>query len=195
MKNKNFRSLAILLTALICLVNFNAGWAKPIDEKIKGAIDDCADSLKKGIDHLGDNLAEVQNYLDQYHWKGVIQDEASSKGVTLKDLQLNSHAKAAVVRPGEWIKGDVTYHLDHDKRSSLNSYRVVLGIYGPRSANGNWHEFDLARDKDSERFNVMAPQEPGIYQICFRVRENLSDVKEKGEKPDPKTTIGVIVVK
>ena len=202
MRDKKIRSLFILLTALFCVVSFNTGWAKKVDDKIKDAIDDVADFLKKGVDAVGDNIEALQNYLDNYHWKGLIQDEAAVGPATLRHLQLNGHRRAIAVKPGEKIDGVVQCTLDSSRCSSLSLYRIVLGIKGkgPQITIGN--ELGAAARETLERFTLAAPQEPGIYQIRFRVVESLFEssaldawTDERGNEPDGTTTIGIILVK
>ncbi len=82
------------------------------------------------MDKIGDNLVDIQNYLDNYDGKGLIQDEAASGAATLKHLQLNGHSRAVVVRPGERVEGIVQCNLDRNKCSALGLYRVVIGISG-----------------------------------------------------------------
>lgn len=202
MKDKKIRSLFILLTALFCVVSFNTGWAKKVDEKIKDAIDDVADFLKKGVDAVGDNIDALQNYLDNYHWKGIVQDEAASGPATLRHLHLNDHRRAIAVRPGEKIEGTIQCALDSSRCSSLSLYRIVLGIKGkgPQTTIGN--ELGAAARETLEKFTLTAPDEPGIYQIRFRVVESLFEssaldswMDERGNEPDGTTTIGIILVK
>ncbi len=202
MKNTKIRSLFILLTALFCVVSFNTGWAKKMDDKIKDAIDDVADFLKKGVDSLGDNLTAIQSYLDNYHWKGIVQDHAASGAASLKHLQLNGHRRAVVVRPGERIEGIVQCNIDSSKCSSLSLYRIVLGIKGQGAQTTIGNELGIGAGESLERFTLIAPTEPGFYQIRFRLVESLFEssaldawVDHKGEEPDGTSTVGVILVK
>src|SRR5579872_1246374 len=139
MKNTMLRLANVVSIALLCIANFNSGWAEPASEKIKDFIDDVSDELKKGVDELEGDLIAIQDYLDHYHWKGLIEDEASSGPVTLSHLQLNGHSRAVVVKPGQRIEGIVLCNLDREKCSSLSFYRVVLGIkgQGPQTTVGN----------------------------------------------------------
>lgn len=202
MKKNRMRALLVVLSALFCVVGFNTGWAKKVDQTIKDAIDDAADFLKKGVESVGENIESLQSYLDNYHWKGILQDEAVVGPATLRHLELNGHKRAVAVRPGERIEGIVQCTLDSSKCSSLSFYRIVLGIKGkgPQVAIGN--ELGAVAKESLERFSLVAPNERGIYQLRFRVVESLFEssaldawVDHEGNEPDGTATIGIIVVK
>ncbi len=194
--------LTSLFTAFFCIANVNTGWAKSADNAIKGFIDNIADGLKSAVDRLGDNLAAIQDYLDNYHWKGLIQDEATSGAVTLKHLQLNGHSKAVVARPGERIQGTVLCDLDSKQCASLSLYRVVLGIKGKGAQTTIGNELGIIASESLENFVLIAPSEPGIYQIRYRLVESFAKkaaleawVDENGHEPSAATTIGIVLVK
>ncbi len=165
-------------------------------------IDSASENLTSAIDKIGDDLVAIQNYLDNYDGKGLVQGEATSGEATLKHLQLNCHPRAVVVQPGERVEGTVLCKLDKEKCSALGFYRVVLGISsrGAQTTIGNY--FRISTGESSEMFALIAPQEPGIYQIRFRTvhrffKGNALDawIDEKGNEPDGSTTIGLIIVK
>lgn len=202
MNNIRFKTVATIFAALFCFGTFNEGWTKSTEDKIKEKIDDFADSLKHAVDKCGDDMAAIQSYLDHYHWKGVIQDEAASGPANLKYLQMNGHSRVVVVKPGERIKGIVVCNLDRDKCSALNLYRVLLGIKGVGAQTTIGNELGLAAGESLEEFSLIAPAVPGIYQVRFKVVEKLLEssaldawTDEKGNEPDGTTTIGLIVVK
>lgn len=202
MKNDKMKILSSLLVAYLCIGVVNAGWTKSVDDKIKEVIDDIADTLKNGVDRIGDDLAHAQGYLDDYAWKGIIQDEVTSGAVTLKYLQLNSHSKAVIVSPGERVTGTVLCNLDPEKCSYLKFYRVLLGFNGKGAQVAIGNELGIVAGESLESFVLIAPSEPGIYQIRFKLVSNLSKnaaleawVDENGSEPSANTTIGIVVVK
>lgn len=202
MKTTKIRSLTFFLLALFGVGHFDAVLAKSVGEKAKHFIDEASDSLKTGVDKLGDDMNAIQSYLDNYHWKGLIQDEATSGVTTLKHLELKNHAKAIVVKPGERVEGIVQCNLDREQCSNLKVYRVVLGLQGKGAQTTIGNELGIIAGESVESFALVAPSEPGIYQIRFRTVEEvlkkaaLDDwVDEKGDEPDGTTTIGIIVVK
>jgi hypothetical protein len=193
---------ALLVLIAICIVNLNMGFAKPVDDKIKDFIDDAADSLKGAVDKFGDDLMAIQKYLENYHWKGLIQDEATAGPTTLKHLHLNGHPRVIVARPGERISAFVQCNLDRDKCSALSLYRVVLGIKGQGAQTTIGNDFGLAAGESLENFVLIAPATPGVYQIRFRTVESLLEapalkawLDDKGNEPDGTTTVGIIYVK
>lgn len=201
MRNRNSISLTILLVSLYCTLYFYSGWAKPVSVKVKDFIEEVADSLKGAVDQLGNNLVAIQDYLDNYHWKGLIQDEASSNAATLKHLQLNGHPKAVVVKPGERIEGVVLCTLDREKCTSLGLYRVLLGFKGQGAQTTIGNEFGIVAGESLEKFALIAPKQPGIYEIRFRLVEAYFEsnalnywTDDNGNEPDGTTTVGVVLV-
>lgn len=203
MKNMKLLSVAtVCMVTLLGVVAPSVGQAKPVGEKIKDWIDDFSESLKDGVDKLGDDAHAIQSYLDNYHWKGMIQDRASSGVATLKHLELNGHARATIVKPGEKIEADVNCDLDTSKWSALSLYRVVIGMkdVGPQAVIGN--EWGPMAGRTREKFTLTAPDKPGFYQIRFRTVDALLKTSaldswkdEKGDEPDGTTTIGILLVK
>lgn len=202
MKIEKFKTLVVVLTALFCIVSVNPGGAKNVEDKIKDLIDDVSASLKKGVDALGDDIAAIQNYLDNYPWKGLIQDKASSGPATLKHLQLNGHPKVVAVKPGERIEGIVQCHLHRDKCDPWAHYRVVLGIKGVGPQTTIFNHFGFLAGESLEKFVLIAPSQPGLYEIRFKHVEAILEntafdawKDENGNEPDGTTTIGIIYVK
>lgn len=206
MKNISRRSLVVFFTTLVIIVGVDIADAKSLElhstDKVKNFIDNVSDSLKKAVEEVGDDCVKVQNYLDNYHWKGLLQDEATSGAVTLKNLQLNNHSKVVVVKPGERVEGIVQCNLDREQCSALTVYRVVLGIkgVGPQTTIGN--ELGLLAGESLERFSLIAPSKDGTYQVCFRAAQGLLQktaldawIDENGNEPDATTAIGIIFVK
>jgi hypothetical protein len=190
------------LLAIAGVMHVNTGWAKSVEEKVKDWIDDFSDTLKKKTDELGEDFQAIQNYLDNYHWKGVIEEKARSGPATLKHLKLNEHSKAILAMPGETIEAVVECKLDSEQTSVFGLYRIVIGIKedGPQAVIGN--ESGLFAGKSTEKFTLKAPEKAGIYQIRFRTVDTFFKAKaldawidEEGNEPDGTTTIGVIIVK
>jgi hypothetical protein len=202
MKTTKIRSLTFFLIALVGVAHFDAVLAKSVGEKTKHFIDEASESLKKGVDKLGDDMNSIQSYLDNYHWKGLIQDEATSGVATLKHLELKNHAKAIVVKPGERVEGIVQCNLDREQCSNLKVYRVVLGLQGKGAQTTIGNELGVVAGESLESFALVAPSEAGIYQIRFRTVEGLFEktaldgwLDGEGNEPDGTTTIGLIVVR
>jgi hypothetical protein len=190
------------LVAVFGLAHPEMGWAKSARDTIKGWVEESSDAIKKGIDQCGDDLNAIQDYLNYYHWKGVLEDEATSGPVTLKHLELNDHSKAVVVKPGEKIDAEVKCILDPEHCSIFGLYRIVVGIKGEGPQVVIGHESGLIARKSWETFTLRAPDKPGLYQIRFKpVDAYLKSTAlqawkdEDGNEPDGTTTIGIIVVK
>lgn len=204
MKNAKFISAATTcLVALLGVTHPDTGWTKSVEDTVKDWIEEGAEAIKKGVDDLGDDFNAIQDYLDHYHWKGIIEDKATSGPATLEHLELNEHSRAIVVQPGEKIEAEVKCSLDVEQCSIFGLYRIVVGIKGegPQAVIGN--EFGgLGAGKTREQFTLTAPDKPGMYQIRFRpvdafFKETALNAwkDEEGNEPDGKTTIGIIFVK
>jgi len=198
---KSSRTWASLLVAVSFCASGIQAHAKEVDEKVKDFIDQTAETLKNGIEKLGDDFAKIQDHLEKYPWKGLIQNQATSGPETLSHLKLNHRDKVVVVRPGEVVQGQVVCSLSEDA-SLLNVYRVVIGLQdqGPQTTIGT--TVGALKGSSIEEFSLTAPTKPGIYQIRFRTANNFLEGKaldhwfdEKGNEPDASTTIGIIYVK
>ncbi len=201
MKNVRLRPIAVLLTAL-SITSFNAGWAKSAEHIVKDAFESIEETLKEGIEKLSDDLEAAQDYLSNYTWKGIIQDHASSGAVTLRELKMNGHSKVVVVNSGDKIECEVVCDLDRDKCSALSFYRVVIGIKGEGAQTTIGNELGILAGESREKFSLHAPMKPGLYQVRFKLAENLLEKKalhawtdSKGNEPDASTTIGIIFVR
>jgi len=202
MKNIKCAIAKICLVALFGVTNLQARESHSIDDKVKDWINDGSEALQKGVDQLGDDCRAIQDYLNNYHWKGLIQDKAASGPATLKYLELNQHSRAVIVKPGEKIEAEVKCDYDTEKCSVFGIYRIVVGIKGegPQTVIGN--ESGLIAGKTIEKFTLIAPEKKGIYQVRFRSVDALFKTTalnawedENGNEPDGTTTIGIIVVK
>lgn len=203
MKNSKFQPVAtVCLVMLLGLAPSSSGWAGSIGDKVKGWIEEGSEAIQKGVDELGDDFASIQDYLDQYHWKGIIQDTAGSGSATLKQLKLNEHSRVIIVKPGEKIEAKAKCNVDADTSSAFSLYRIVVGLkgVGPQAVIGN--ELGFYAGKTREKFTLVAPEEPGMYQIRFRLVEAFSKTTAlnawtdaEGNEPDGLTTIGIIFVK
>jgi hypothetical protein len=200
--SKRFLTWVSPLMITLCCVSGTQAHAKDVDQKVKEFIDRAADNLKQGIDKLGDDMVKAQEYLENYAWKGIVQDRATSGAETLSHLKLNKRGNIVVARPGEVVQGKVVCSLDSEIAHTLHVYRVVIGIdgEGPQTSIGT--SLGAYGGSSEEKFSLKAPMKPGMYQIRFRTTDNILEsraldawIDEKGDEPGPSTTIGIIYVK
>lgn len=194
------KSFVPLFIFLFCMAPL--GWAGKIEDKLKNGFDKAGKSLKDKITKLQEDYPAIQRYLDEYSWKGIVEDKAHSGVAILSNLTLNGHRKAIVVKSGDQIAGEVNCFLDRNRCVPLRFYRVVIGIKGQGAQTTICNYFGVAAGETMEKFVLTAPTLPGIYEIRFRVVEHLleSNALEawfdpKGNEPDAKTTIGLLAVK
>jgi hypothetical protein len=206
MKNYTTKSFIILTVALLAVGSSNLAFAKSTESKIKEAIDTAADKLKSGVEKAGDKIEDVQNYFQNYDWKGVIQEKAAVGPATVTDIKLNGYHRAVIVKPGERIEGELKVLLDKDQIKDIKYHRLVIGLKdaGAQTAFGVGGGFGyLVGDREhKESFTLIAPTEPGLYQVRFRPVECLTEHEalkkwndDKGNQPDGKSTIGFVLVR
>ncbi len=198
-KRKNW---IVVSLALLTIVSSNSAWANA-EDKIKSGIDSAADTLKKGVDKAGDKIEDIQKYFDSYNWKGVFERTAVSGPTTVKNIHLNGHHRAIVVKPGERIEGMMKCKLDKQQTKDLRYHRILIGFkgLGPQTSIGQGVGY-LAGNESKEEFVLIAPAKPGFYEIRFNPVEGYTEheamkkwTDDKGHEPDGTTTIGLVYVK
>jgi hypothetical protein len=205
-KLKAVKSFAILAVALFTLASSNVAYAKSSESKIKEAIDNASEKLKAGVEKCGDKIEDVQNYFHNYDWKGVIQEKATFGSATVTGMKFNGHHRAVVVKPGERIEGELKVVLDPNQIKDIKYHRLVIGFkdVGAQTAFGVGGGFGyLVSDKEhKEEFTLIAPAQPGLYQVRFRAVESLTETEalkkwtdDNGSQPDGTATIGFVWVK
>lgn len=202
---KNMKLVSVVttcLTALGGIAYVNTGWTKSVEHKLKEWNEEAFELFEKAISKLGDDLDTIQDYLNHYSWKGLIEDKATSGPVMLKHLELNDYSRAVVVKPGETIEAEVKCNMDSQQCSLFGLYRIVVGIKGEGAQTTIGNELGLVAGKSREKFQLVAPEKAGIYQVRFRPINSCFKSKalegwkdEEGNEPDAKTTIGIIIVK
>lgn len=193
-------SKTVLILASICAVCFpSLVFAKKFQDKTKGAIENASKYLQDKVDATAEGMAKAQEYFDHYPWKGIIQERVSCGAITLSDLKMNGDHRVAVLYPGQWIEGRIRCALDPNKCSTFAGYQIMLGFpgIGPQTSFSK----RFAGETD-ETFNLMAPEDPGVYELRFRVVEQMTEFglfehwrDERGAEPGASTTIGVVIVK
>ena len=201
-KAKNLLSLVVSISLLASFAGTSQAWGKSVEDKLKDRVDHVSKELKKKIDSFGEDVRSIQNYLENYSWKGVLQDEVTSGPETLSEIRLNGHRRVVVVDKGAPIHGEVKCSLDPKIASPLNVYRVVLGFarIGPQVAVGvTWGG---SGQVSYPKFKLTAPTQPGFYEIRFRTADKFLESKaldawydENGREPDSSTTIGIVYVR
>lgn len=183
------------------LKNWTKEQLSEAEAKLKRASERAEAALKSALEKIKDDAQAVRDYLSNHCWKDIIHDDAVSGPVTLKNLTLNGYPKAVLAQPGETVEATVDCNLDREKCNSLSFYRIVVGLKGVGAQTTIGNELGIVAGPSKEKFSLVAPQEPGIYQIRYTVAETVFEKKarhswvdKKGNEPSAATTIGVIVV-
>lgn len=182
--------------------------AKDTAQAAKEASSEAAEKMKTAYENFKKNTAEnydkLKERVQNYNWKGVFQEKATVGPTTIKDITLNGHHRAAVVKPGERINVEMIALLDKSQVKDFQYHRVLVGFKGfdhPETSFGQGVGY-LAGTESKEEFAIIAPREPGFYEIRFRPVEGYRESKAKEHwldsslhEPDARSTIGVILVK
>lgn len=141
----------------------------------------------------------LPDYFKEFPWLGLIADEVTYGPVTISHFNINQNKKVAIVGPGEKVYGSLRYKIDSDK-ADFSLCHLVIGIEGVGAQDCIAHTFNLWDSKGKGKFTLVAPKEPGVYQVRFLFFEGITcskarDSWDKGEDPSAAATLGVIIVK
>lgn len=200
MNTKPFTNIFFLFLSSLLMMGTQLS-AHSTEHKIKKEIDSIAESCKSAVQELGSKVDDIQKYLDNYTWKGLIQDRVTFGPETLSNLKLNGHNRIAVVRRGEQIQATVNYTLDENKAAFFNNYRIVVGLkwLGPQTTFGR--RLGVKLGETTESFTLAAPLAPGFYEVRFRAVDCFLESSalaawydDEGKEPDANSTIGIVYV-
>lgn len=181
--------------------------AKDTAGAAKEAASEASDKMKAAYENFkkytADNYDKFRERVQNYNWKGIFQEKATVGPTTIKDITLNGHHRAVVVKPGERINVEMIAQLDKSQVKDFQYHRVLVGFkgVGPQKAIGQGIGY-LAGTESKEEFALIAPSETGFYEIRFRPVEGYREGEAKKHwldsnqnEPDASSTIGVVLVK
>jgi hypothetical protein len=170
-------------------------------DEVAASLRDATHSLEHEIRRLGNNNPAIREVIHKYNWNKLVPDQASYGPATLSSLKLGGLKKAAVVRPGQLVEGEVVCSLNGKQCSPLSLYRVVLGIKNQGGQTTVFNHFGLRAGKETDRFSLVAPKEKGVYEVGFLVVEAAREgtalhAWDELEKTDSRAAvpIGVLIV-
>lgn len=131
-------------------------------------------------------------------WIGLIAKEVSYGPVTISKVNIEKSGKLVFCEPGETISGTVHYKVDAAKFESWNLHHIIVGLRDQDAQNCILHSLGVCDDKGRASFSFVAPQEKGIYELCFDYHRAMFCSKAIEEwhahSPSQKATIGIVVV-
>lgn len=195
--------VAIMILGMFTAILPSAAFAA--DSKTDEFIDKASEQLKEALKKCGDKIDETQKYLQEYDWKGLIP-KPHSGAASITDATFNGKRVACVVKPGERIEGEVAVTLDPEAIKDMKYHRLVIGFNGIGAQTsfgvGAGVGYLVTDTAHNEKFTLIAPKEPGLYQVRFRPVAKTTDAEaltmwkdEQGNAPSASSTIGFIWVK
>jgi hypothetical protein len=170
-------------------------------DEIAASLREATHSLEYEIRHLGNNNPAIRETINRYNWNQLIPDHASYGPAVVSNLKLGGLKKAAVVKPGQLVEGEIVCSLNSKQCSPLSLYRVVLGIKNQGGQTTVFNHFGLRAGRETDRFSLVAPKERGVYEVGFLVveaaREGTAlqawdELEKSGLRPP--VPIGVLIV-
>lgn len=143
---------------------------------------------------------KISEYYKEYPWIGLITDEITYGPVTVSHIHINKGDKLTVVKPGETLHGFLKYKLDTADQDKFHRCHLVIGINNVGAQDCIAHTFNLWESKGIGKFELKAPEHPGVYEVRIAFIDSATCQKAHelwnvGEcEPSAAATIGVIVV-
>lgn len=147
------------------------------------------------VSSAGDKVSDL---ISSCPWIGLIAKEVSYGPITISNLNIADAGKLAFCEPGEKIEGSLKYKIDAKKLDSWNVHHIIVGLRGQDAQSCITHSIGVWDKKGKANFSFTAPQEKGIYEVCFDYQEaalccNAID-EWHNHPPAHKATIGILVV-
>lgn len=197
MKKIFFRAMVLGLVTVASPLAYAADAASKTDEMI----DSAAEKLKEVLNASGEKIEEAQKYLQEYDWQGLVPKPYSG-AVGISGATFNGKYVACVVKPGERIEGEVVVVVDKEKSQGLKDHRLIIGFKNIGAQTSFSVKPFVADQVQREKFTLVAPMDPGLYQVRFRSVQSPTEAEalklwndEQGLAPAATSTIGFIWVK
>ncbi len=146
-------------------------------------------------DSIGD---KVNSLISSCPWVGLVAPEVTYGPITVRKLKIEKAGRLAFTQPGAKVKGSLKYKIDASKLDSWDLHHIVVGLRNVDSQNCIVHSLGVWNKKGKASFTIQAPEEKGIYEVCFAYYPAVfceEAVKEwKANPPAHNATIGIIVV-
>ncbi|MGR3973984.1 MAG: hypothetical protein QRY72_05410 [Candidatus Rhabdochlamydia sp.] len=188
----------LITVSLLSLITPSSLYAEKPVSRLKKEVNKLKRAFEKETHYFEGKVEEMQHYIDHYPWKGFIENKNQEGALTLQNFTLNGHSRAVIVEKGDLVECEIEMSVDPATYTPLSNYHVVIGLKGkgPQALIGN--NFI----KSCEKFQLIAPQVPGVYEVRYRLNENLTEkqafcawINSEGKGPPNTATIGLIIVK
>ncbi|CAM0117398.1 hypothetical protein [Rhabdochlamydiaceae symbiont of Dictyostelium giganteum] len=204
MKNSLHKSMCffLIIGSMFAFMSPSYLHAKNFTNKMKEGLSHIAKIIEEELDECGISAEKIQYHMNHYPWKGVIENKNKEGPLTLQNFTLNGHSRAVIVKPGATIECEIEMGIDAASSNPLSLYQVVIGLKkaGPQVIIGN--SLGTIGRKSVEKFQLIAPKTQGVYEVRYRLCENLTEKesfylwKNVQERESSNiSTIGLIIVK
>lgn len=130
----------------------------------------------------------------------TLPNNATYGQVKLTNFTLNNKSNVISVAPGEKINGSANYIYDCPDCQPGSINQIIVGIAGQNTAQACIYSQLGTKGAGSNKFELTAPREPGIYYIRFRYAQAYGCEQgalgwwRVGNEPTAEANIGAIVV-
>ena len=154
---------------------------------------------------LATSLAAVESAADKVDslisscpWIGLIADSVTYGPITIGHLDIEGAGRLVFCEPGEVIEGTLNYQINASQFDSWDFHHIVVGLREQSAQSCIIHSLGIWNREGTTSFSFNAPQEAGMYEICFDYHNAAfcSDAM-KGwldSPPSRKATIGILIV-
>lgn len=140
----------------------------------------------------------ISELISSCPWIGLIAEKVSYGPITVSKVDIDDSGKLVFCRPGELIEGTLRYRIDTDRLDSGHLHHIIVGLRGQNAQNCISHSFGIWDSKGSSSFSFYAPEEQGLYELCFDYEKctlcSHAIEKWQDNPPSHKTTIGIVIV-
>jgi hypothetical protein len=147
------------------------------------------------VDSLND---KVNQLISTNPWIGLVAQEVSYGPITIGQLNIDDAGRLVFCQPGEKIDGTLKYRIDSSQLNAWSLHHIVVGLRKKEAQSCVTHSLGVWDKKGTASFSFVAPQEKGVYEVCFGYyKANLcSDAIKEWNKnpPSHNATIGILVV-
>lgn len=91
--------------------------------------------------------------------------------ITLTNVCIHQDDCVVFAKPGDILNGHLDYLIDSHEQSPFHDYHLVIGLKGVGAQVCVLHSYGLWDSKGTAKFLLKAPQDPGLYEVCYIYNE------------------------
>lgn len=141
---------------------------------------------------------KINDLISSCPWIGLVAEKVTYGPVTISRLKMDGKGRLVFCKPGEEIDGTLKYKIDSSELESWKLHHIVVGLRNAEAQSCITHSLGLWDKKGKASFSFKAPDEKGIYEVCFGYYNAVlcSDAIQDWNENPPEhcATIGIVVV-